>query len=72
MAKLPIALVAASLAIASSTVGAPAALAASPAHASIVRHGTAANARVYGRAGAPPARATEPYDRNPFTDMLLG
>jgi hypothetical protein len=72
MTKLPIALALVSLVIANSTVGATAAVAVRPVHASIVRHAIDSKTRVYGRLSAPTVRATQPRDRDPFADMLLG
>jgi hypothetical protein len=72
MTKLPIALAIASLVVASSTLGAPAAFAATGVHASIARHAAAPKARTYGKGYALPAQTVQPRDRDPFADMNLG
>jgi hypothetical protein len=70
MTRLPIALALASLVVVNSTIGAAAAVAAIPVHASIVRH--AAAPQVYRRESPPIAGAMKPHDQNPFADLLLG
>jgi hypothetical protein len=72
MTKLPIALALASLVIVSSTVGAPAAVAATPLQASIVRHATVSKTRATGRESAPTTHARLSHDQDPFADLLLG
>jgi hypothetical protein len=64
----------ASLLIVGSTLGAPAAWAGSRVHAQAIRHGSVLEMRVHGRGGfvAPPARATQPHEQDPFADLLLG
>jgi hypothetical protein len=70
MTKLPIILV--SLVIAGSTVGAPAAFAATRPHASIVAHASISKARATGRESAPTTHARLSHDQDPFADLLLG
>lgn len=67
-------LVVASLVVAGSTLDATAALANSPAHASIVRNAPAPGSWLHGKGRLlmPHARATQPHDQDPFADLLLG
>ena len=67
MTKLAIIL--ASLVILGSTVGAPAAVAGTPSHASIVTHATVSKPRASWRESA---HVGLPHDQNPFADLLLG
>jgi hypothetical protein len=70
MTKLAITL--AALVILGSTVGAPAAVAATPLHASIVTHATVSKAHASWHDSAQTAHARLPHDQNPFADLLLG